>query len=174
MRQAIEEVILLPAWQRKDAKIEADAIALWQRLGVLPATVESEERAKELCSAAYLDGTLVGVSTVTLDMLPQLRCRFGFFRCLVDPTHRQKQIGRRLAVHSREVLCAWSKDHPEAEIAGMAAVIETKDLGGFEKEPFWPASGLTLIGYTPKGQQLRVTWFEHIRLHKGSQNPSGT
>jgi len=34
--------------------------------------------------------------------------------------------------------------------------------------PVWPnapgLNGLVLVGYTPAGQQVRVSWFEHARL----------
>jgi hypothetical protein len=40
-------------WRRDDAKVAADAIALWTRLGALPPDLDPGVRAKELCAAAY-------------------------------------------------------------------------------------------------------------------------
>jgi hypothetical protein len=62
------EVRFEPAWRRNDPKIAADAIALWQRLGALPANLDPTVRAKELCLAAYCDGELVGISTMVLKL----------------------------------------------------------------------------------------------------------
>jgi hypothetical protein len=61
-------------------EVAADSIALWTRLGALPPDLDPGVRAKELCAAAYRDGELIGVSTMVLDILPQLKARFGFFR----------------------------------------------------------------------------------------------
>jgi hypothetical protein len=153
--------------ERADAKVAADVVAFWKRLNVLPPGIAPEERAKELCAAAYLRGELIGVSTMVLDILPQLKARFGFFRCLVAPEHRQQGLARVLAVHSRNLLADWSKRHPEEKVLGMAAIVESPTLDGASKAPVWQApgiNGLALIGYTKNGRQIRVSWFEHACL----------
>ncbi len=49
---------------------------------------------------------------------------------------------------------------------GMAAVMQAAEYQDRLCEPFWPEHGLHLnfACYTPKGQQLRVAWFEHARI----------
>ena len=159
------ESALVAAWQHADPKIARDAKAFWKRLGVLPPAISLDQRASELCAAAYLDGELVGVSTVSIGDLSSLPgCRFGFFRCLVAPEHRRAHLATSLTVFSRDVLSTWSKQHPEEGVLGMAAIIESPYLAELSRIPVWPASGLRLIGYTNNGQQIRVVWFEHARL----------
>jgi hypothetical protein len=116
---------------------------------------------------AFCDGEIVGVSTVELSTLPQLGCRFGFFRCLVAPEYRQQHIARRLAVYSRDLLSSWSRENPAEHVLGLATAVESPDLAEFGKLPVWSASGLTLIGYTEAGAQLRVVWFDHAVLGHG-------
>jgi GNAT superfamily N-acetyltransferase len=157
------EVLLQPAWRLDDPKLAAETLALWQRLDAMPPHV-AEDRVKELCAVAYRDGELVGVSTVVLDHLPQLGYRFGLFRCLVDPAYRQQGLARNLTVYSRDSLAGWSKDHPEEAVVGMAAVVESPKLDELGKQPVWPASGLTLMGYTQNDLQIRIVWFEHAAL----------
>jgi hypothetical protein len=162
------EVRFEPAWRRNDPKIAADAIALWRRLGVLPANLDPAARAEELCLAAYGDGELVGVSTMVLETVPQLRCRLGFCRCLVAPEHRQQGLARKLGINSRALLAQWSQDNPQEKVLGMATIVESQMLDEVSKIPVWPnapgLNGLVLVGYTPAGQQVRVSWFEHARL----------
>jgi len=165
----VEEVRLIPVWQRHDAKIAADAILFWQRVNALPRNVNPKTRAKELCvTAYYLEKEVVGVSTIALDVLPQLRCRFGFFRCLVAPEHRREGLARKLIILSRRVLAEWSEQNPSERVLGMAAIVENPKLDEVSKVPVWSATpglnGLTLIGYTADGRQIRVSWFEHARL----------
>jgi hypothetical protein len=70
---AASDIRVVDLWRRDDAKVAADAVALWTRLGALPAGLDPGLRARELCTAAYRDGELIGVSTMVLDILPQLR-----------------------------------------------------------------------------------------------------
>jgi hypothetical protein len=44
----------------------------------------------------------------------------------------------------------------------MGAVIESKELAGREKQPFWPNTRFGVVGYTAEGRQIRVSWFEHF------------
>ena len=159
---------MVDTWQRNDAKIAADAIGLWSRLGALPANLDPAARANELCAAAYQDGELVGVATMVLETVPQLRCRLGFFRCLVAPEHRQQGLARKLGIYCRALLAKWSLDNPREEVLGMATIVESPFLDEVSKIPVWPnapgLNGLVLVGYTPAGQQVRVSWFEHARL----------
>jgi hypothetical protein len=98
------DIRLVDVWRRDDAKIAADAIALRRKLSLLPASVSPEDRAKELCAATYLQNELIGVSTMVIDILPQLKARFDFFRCLVAPQHRQQGLAVTLGAYSRNLL----------------------------------------------------------------------
>jgi hypothetical protein len=162
----VEPVKMSPAWQRNDANIIKDAINFWLKLRALPAGVTPEQRAQELCAGAYVGDELVGVSTIELRHSPNLRCRLGFFRCLVSPTHGDRRIARRLTVYSRELLERWSEEHPGEKVLGMAAILENPNFDLLAKRPIWRFADLGLIGYTPKGQQIRLTWFNHARLER--------
>jgi len=160
----MEPVRLVDAWQRNDAKVVEDAKAFWRKLQALPANVSVDERARELCAVAYIGDEVVGVSTMALRHSQLVRCRLGFFRCLVSPAHPDRRIGRRLTVYSRRLLSDWSKEHPEEKVLGMAAILEAPGFDRLGKRPRWPLSGLALVGYMPDGKQIRLTWFEHARL----------
>jgi hypothetical protein len=153
-----------PAWRRDDAAIEADAIAFWQRLNILPAGIAPEARAKELAAAAYKDGRLVGVSTATLGVHENLRARFAWLRAAVDPAYRRTRAAFGLALYTRDVIERWALEHPQERVAGLAAIIESPDLAAREKEPWWPTTRFGLVGYNAAGRQVRVSWFEDYRL----------
>jgi hypothetical protein len=153
-----------PAWRRDDPQIEADAIAFWARLRLLPADASPEERAKELIAAAYRDGQLVAVSTATIEWFDHLRARFAVLRGATDPAHRRGRAQLALAVPSRDLLERWALDHPEERLAGGIAFVETAEWGEFARLPVWPESELTFIGHATDGRQVRVAWFDHYRL----------
>jgi len=67
-------------------------------------------------------------------------------------------------MYARDILERWSIANPDEKLAGMGAVIESKELAGREKQPFWPNTRFGVVGYTADGRQIRVSWFEHFRF----------
>jgi hypothetical protein len=160
-----DPVSLLPAWQRNDAKIMSDTTDFWLKQRALPPNITPQQRLQELSGVAYVANELVGVSTIELRHTPWLRCRLGFFRCLVDPAYIHRRIASRLTKYSRALLESWSKEHPSEKILGMALVLENPNFDRLGNRPVWHADvDYVLIGYTPEGHQVRIAWFEHARL----------
>lgn len=157
------DITFRPAWGLDDPVIVRDAKELWLRLGVLrPQGVD--QRVSELCAAAYVGNTMVGVSTAYLADLAILKSRFAFFRCAVSTEHRRQWVSYRLAPYSRDVLEKWSLANPDEKIMGMAAVIEGGNYKERQREPVWPRSTLNVVGYNELGDQIRVAWFKHARV----------
>ena len=165
---------LVNAWMKDDWKIEADAKAFWEKLGLISAE-ERERRVKELCGAAYLDGVLVAVSTVTVSVVPQVRAKLGMYRCAVDPDHRRQDLAERISGYTRQVLEAWSVENPQEKLLGYGAIIQAAELMRKGLEPIWFDWGtdLVLCGYTQRGEQIRVGWFRHARLEGPPPAPQG-
>ncbi len=154
---------LRPAWRRDDAAIEADALAFWARLGILPAGVDPAARAKELAAAAYEGDSMVAVSTAVIGRYEPLKANFAFYRCAVDPGHRRTLAATAITAFTRDLIEAWAQEHPDARVAGLAAIIEAPDLVARQRSPLWANTRLNLVGYTPEGRQVRVAWFDHYR-----------
>jgi hypothetical protein len=153
-----------PGWRADDAQLEGDAVAFWQRLGLLPPDVEPQARAKEIVLGAYKDGRLIGLMTAVLGPLDFLRARFAFLRTAVDPELRRGHAAATMAYHARDLLERWSAEHPEERLAGLGAVLESRQLAEIAKEPYWPATRLMLARFLPDGRQVRVSWFSHYRV----------
>ena len=93
------------AWRKADKEIERDAIAFWQKKGnLLPAQVSPEARARQLCAVAYRDGEPVGVSTATIEFVPQFRMRMAAYRCAVDIGLRRQPLSWSITEYSRDLL----------------------------------------------------------------------
>jgi hypothetical protein len=163
-REMVPGYDLRPAWRLDDAQIEADAMEFWRRLGILPSDVRPEDRAKELGAVAYHDGRMVGVATAALGRLEQVRVRLAMLRGAVDPEHRRSHLAQALALYTRVLVERWSMDHPEEKVAGLGAIVESPDLIARQKQPFWPITRFGLVGFTPDGRQIRVSWFADFRL----------
>jgi hypothetical protein len=153
-----------PAWRLNDPQIEKDAIEFWNRLGILPRNVKPEERVKELTAVAYRDGRVVGVHTARLGRLDQVRARLAMLRSAVDPDCRRTRVSFALTLYTRALLERWANEHPEERLAGLGAILESRELAGRGNEPYWPTTRFILSGFMPDGRQLRVSWFEDFRL----------
>jgi hypothetical protein len=71
-----------------------------------------------------------------------------------------------LAILSRGQLERWSREFSGEQVMGMAAIIPAGAYKDARSEPIWLDGGLnlTLVGYLPGGEQLRVSWFRHARV----------
>jgi hypothetical protein len=152
------------AWRRDDPVIEADAIAFWTRIVVLPEGVDPAERAKELIAAAYKDGLLIAVATATIEHVDFLGVRMAVLRGATDPAHRRSHAQLALAVPSHDALREWALANPGEKLAGAIAFVGPGEWGDFVRMPVWPESELEVAGYTADNQQIRIRWFDHFRL----------
>lgn len=155
---------LRPAWQLDDPQIEADAVAFWNRMAILPRGVEAVQRAKQLVAVVYRDNEIVGVMTATIERVEQVRTRLAMIRSAVDPAHRRAQLLRALTWYSRALLERWSRDNPHERLGGLGAIIESEQLTEFAKQPYWAPTRFILAGFLPDGRQLRISWFEDFRV----------
>ena len=107
---------------------------------------------------------LIGVQTAQLVKFDTIGARFALLRASVDPDARRGHAAATLAYRARDIIETWSREHPEEKVAGIAAILESRELAGLARNPFWPGTGLLLAGYTQDGRQIRISWFGHYRL----------
>lgn len=147
-------------WRKNDAQAEADAVAMWQRLGILPQNVDPYMRAKELAVIAYESGKLIAITTVTIDMLQVVRCKMAFFRALVDDQRRAQKVLVPLTYALHQAMERYALAHPEQKIGGTAALVAApntiyKPIGSAE---------MMLVGYTTRNEPVLLRWFDSYRF----------
>lgn len=159
------EITYATAWRRDDWKLGSDAKAFWQRLGLL-SPEQASQRVTELCSVAYADGEVVGVTTVTLTPWPPLRARFAFYRCAVAPEFRRHYLATFLTRHTLSTMEAWALENPQEKLLGIAAILQAHELGSKAVYPQWADWNihLNLVGYSQRGEQVRVAYFRQAKI----------
>lgn len=159
------EVSFASAWRLHDLKIEKDAQDLWRGLKMIP-EAEIQQRLKQLCAAAYVDGELVAIATAEPIFLSHLR--FLHYRCAVSPTYRRHEMAWRLTAFAHDLLEQWSLANPQEKISGLLATMEAREFSGHLGAPILPKHGLNLvfIGHKPTGEQLRAMWFKHANVEE--------
>lgn len=152
------------AWRRDDLLIEADAIEMWTRLGVLPEDVRPQDRARQLVAAAYRGNRLAAVCTAVIEPIPFLRARFLVLRSMTDPDFRRTHAQIALAMPVKSILEEWALANPEEKIAGVIGFVAPGAWGDFAAMPVAPLWSWTLVAYTHDGHQVRAVWFDHYRV----------
>ena len=113
---------------------------------------------------AYQHGRIVGVVTADVGVLPQVRARVAMVRGAVDPDLRRSHVGFAMLLGARPILEKWSGENPHERLAGIGGILESRELAAAQSQPYWPISRFGLIGFTPDGRQIRVSWFKDFRL----------
>jgi hypothetical protein len=153
------------AWRRGDPRHAADAKSFWTELKLMPPEM-AEQRTPTLCSMAYAGERLVGLSTVELQATEPLRSRLAFYRCAVTPEFRRRELAILLTRHTLITMEGWSHENPREKVNGLATVLQAHELDEKSKNPVWGEyyGNLNLVGFTDRGDQIRLAWFRHARL----------
>lgn len=161
----MSDIIFEPAWRLDDPQIAADAIALWESLGAMPADTDPADRISEVVVCAYDGDQLAGIITTIIDLHRPTRRKFAFYRTLVSPDSRRQGLMHQLSVQAHAILLAWALEHPDENLAGLGAVRQQSFLNDPRRgSPISPGLGSVLVGYTPMGHPIRLKWFERIRV----------
>ena len=155
---------LRPAWRADDPDVQRDAAAFWRRLGNLPADVTPEERAREVVLAAYNEGRMVGVVTASIGLFERVRARVAMLRGSVDPAVRRSHVAGAMFFQALDMLEAWAAANPDERVAGVGGILESRELAGIQRIPYWPQTRFNLIGFTADGRQIRLRWFRDFVL----------
>ncbi|MDO8421584.1 MAG: hypothetical protein Q7S99_05430 [Parvibaculum sp.] len=158
----MSDIAFVEAWRKNDPKLEADARAFWIREDAMP-DENVAERIKQLAVMAYEGGELVAITTIHVREFTRLRQKFAFLRGMVAKDHREQHLAIIMGKPVHDLIEKHAIAHPEENIAGLAAVVSSPLLGA-RPNPYPNGAGLVLIGYTPYGEQVRVSWFDHFRV----------
>jgi len=97
-------------------------------------------------------------------ILPQVRTRLAMLRGSVDPDYRRTGIGLALYPRALDALEEWAAANPNEGVKGVGGIIESAELAGLQRVPYWAEVRSGLIGFTPDGRQIRVRWFRDVLL----------
>jgi hypothetical protein len=157
-------IVFRAAWQKADPRLEHDAVDYWRGSGIrLPKGVDPDERARQLCAVAFLQERPVGVSTATLELVPQFRCRMALYRCSVKLGLRHQPLSWRITEFSQGVLEQWSLENSHEKVMGLMAVMQSRELIMRYPQVFGVAN-MVFAGFTPAGFPIRVYWFKHATI----------
>jgi len=154
---------IVPVWNQVTPELKAELLDMWQRNNTLRDPAMAAVRAGQaVCIARDGDGKVIAVGTAVLRVLPRLRQPMYYYRQFFS----QELRGRAKAVpffeRAKEILERHNAALSAPESLGVLLELENPQLAA----RYNMAQGdlTTFIGYSPRGLQLRVSYFRDATL----------
>lgn len=157
-------------WKSTTPELEQEIAAFWLTEKALKSEDIARQRAKQaVCIARNADGDLIAICTVRAKLMPKLRQRMYFYRTFVGAQHRNSKLVYPMLLKAREALQAYTLALPQPECVGMVIEFENKALGQHYRIAHDAQSRFTFIGFSPKGLDQRVSYFDGVQLQTPAQ-----
>lgn len=154
-------------WGAADDHIRSSAMDFWKQEGVITNPEVLSERAKQLVVVAYdKSGTIIATSTALKSQVKLLNNNWLYqYRCYVSPRARVIGFDVHLTKESLRVLEEQSLLEQERMI-GVFVVVENPKLNNnkINNAAVWRAYKMYFIGFTSKGQPIRVYYFKGAQI----------
>lgn len=152
-------------WKQVSPELKAELLAFWKENRAIGDPARAEQRANEVvCIARDAEGRLCAVSTAAIRVLPRLRQPMYYYRLFFSKSVRGQGQVIPFYNKAREVLQAYNAGLPQPESLGVLLELESPYLAAYYKQAYVPEADSVFIGYSPRGLQLRVSYFEGARL----------
>ena len=156
---------IIPVWQQVTPELKAELVDFWKRNRAIGDPAKAEARADQaVCVGRTPDGSLCAVGTAVIRVLPRLRQPMYYYRLFFARSVRGQQQMPGFFNRCRDVLQAYNASLPKPESLGVLIELESGFLATFYKQVHVAEMNSTFIGYSPRGLQLRVSYFEGATL----------
>lgn len=156
---------IIPVWKNVTSELFAELMDLWGRSQAIADPDKALVRARQaVCIARDANGTLCGVGTAFIRVLPRLRQPMYYYRQFFAPEFRGQKQAIPFFNRARQVLQDYNAGLDAPESLGVLLELENRMLATHYTRVHEPAGDSTFIGYSPRGLQLRASYFEGARL----------
>ncbi|MBV6647909.1 MAG: hypothetical protein KI790_20785 [Cyclobacteriaceae bacterium] len=155
-------VTLENVWGKLSNETAAEIVGIWRALNALPADQDPYHRVKQVVLVARdHNNRIIGLTTAFTSYIQRLQNHFFVFRGLISPTRRIPGLFIKMTMETIKYLEAIHKSHHPRTI-GVFAEIENPKLQQIKDAV--TVTNLTFIGYSPKGNPIRVYYFKGAKL----------
>ncbi|MFC5569031.1 hypothetical protein ACFPN1_02990 [Lysobacter yangpyeongensis] len=156
---------ITPVWKSVTPELSEELIGLWSRNKAIDDPVRARARASQaVCITRDGSGAICGVGTAIVRVLPRLRQPLYFYRQFFAPEFRGQKQTVPFFNRARRILQDYNAALATPESLGVLLELENPMLARHYTRAYEPAGDSAFIGYSPKGLQLRVSYFEGARL----------
>jgi len=154
-----------PVWKQVTPELKEEVFAFWRQHRAIGDPERARQRADEVvCIARGEDGGLCAISTAVVRVLPRLMQPLYYYRLFFARSVRGQGQVIPFYNRAREVLQSYNAGLPEPESIGVLLELESRYLDAYYKTAYVAEADSTFIGYSLRGLQLRVSYFEGARL----------
>ena len=156
---------IVPVWQQVTPELQSELIAFWARNHAITDPTQIAARAQQaVCVGRDEKGELWGVGTAYLGVLPSLGQPTYFYRQFFSEAARGQRMTIPFFDRVVETLQAHNASLPAPESIGVLLELQNQMLSSRYTAAYMPVGDSIFIGYSPRGNQLRVTYFEGAQL----------
>lgn len=161
------EHTITAVWQKIDEALETELVEFWLAEKVLATEGPARTLAKTVVCVGRNDaGKIVGVCSVAERVLPRLRERLYYYRSYVTKTERRSGLALNLLLAAKTTLFEFETAKAKPRCVGILIEVASPVLNKTLGQAVWTRSGFSFIGYSPRGFDLRVWYFEGVRLQR--------
>ena len=106
------------------------------------------------------EGALCGVATAIVKVLPRLRQPMYYYRQFFAPALRGQHQELTFFQQAKRILQDYNAGLDTSESLGILLEIENAKIAAAYRRAHEPGFEATFIGYSPRGLQLRVSYFD--------------
>ena len=154
-----------PVWKQVTPELAQEIVAFWKQHNAIGDEAVANARTEQVVCIARDDaGQLCGVGTAIVKVLPRLRQPMYYYRQFFAKALRGHHQELAFYQACKQVLQTYNQSLTQAESLGILLEIENAKIAHAYNQAIVPGFEAVFIGYSPRGLQLRVAYFEDAIL----------
>ena len=159
------KVEFVPVWKQVTPELAQELVAFWHAQNAVVDPATAQRRVEQVvCIARDEAGTLCGVGTALLKVIPRLRQPTYYYRQFFAKALRGQHQELPFFQRCKQVLQQYNAGLMRPESLGILLEIENPKIAAAYKRAVEPGFEAVFIGYSPRGLQLRVSYFDDAIL----------
>ena len=155
------KIEIVPVWKALTPELSAELVAFWNDQNAIRNAAEAGRRSEQVvCIARDAEGALCGVATAIVKVLPRLRQPMYYYRQFLAPALRGQHQELTFFQQAKRILQDYNAGLDTSESLGILLEIENAKIAAAYRRAHEPGFEATFIGYSPRGLQLRVSYFD--------------
>lgn len=159
------KIEMLPVWKQVTPELARELVAFWRDNQAISDESAATRRVEQVvCIARDEAGALCGVGTAVVKVLPRLRQPMYYYRQFFAKGLRGQHQELAFYQRCKQVLQDYNRGLGQAESLGILLEIENAKIAAAYKRAIEPGFEAVFIGYSPRGLQLRASYFDNAVL----------
>ena len=156
-------------WRNVSPALSEELTAFWHsNKAIVDGAAAAARATQAICIARDEAGTLCGVGTAVIKVLPRLRQPMYYYRQYFAKSMRGRSQLIPFYVQARKALQDYNASLDKPESLGVLIETENAKLSSAYNHAYEPAFEATFIGYSPRGTHLYVSYFDGAVLQPPS------